>query len=59
VAAASTGCAGRARWLHLLPSIGEVETAEDRSAPLQRIQGSSELKQAIEGVETAHRNRGG
>jgi hypothetical protein len=43
----------------LLPSTDEVETAEDRPTPLQRIQGSSELKEAIEGVETAHRNRGG
>ena len=44
---------------HLLPTDGEIDTAEERRGPLERIQGSSELRDAIKGVETAHRNRGG
>jgi hypothetical protein len=43
----------------LLPGTDELETAEDRPTPLQRFQGSTELKEAIDGVETAQRNRGG
>jgi hypothetical protein len=43
----------------LLPGTGELETSEQRPTPLQRIQTSSELRRAIEGVETAQRHRGG
>jgi hypothetical protein len=43
----------------LLPGTDELANAEGRPTPLQRIQASSELRAAIEGVETAQRNRGG
>lgn len=43
----------------LLPATDEIDAAEERRGPLQRIQGSSELRTAIKGVESAHRNRGG
>ncbi|WP_130648266.1 hypothetical protein [Egicoccus halophilus] len=43
----------------VLPAMDEVETAEDRPGPLQRIREDGDLRAAIEGIETAERTRGG
>ncbi|MFA9431609.1 hypothetical protein [Egicoccus sp. AB-alg2] len=43
----------------LLPEMDDVMLAEDRIGPLQRIPEDGDLRAAIEGIETAERNRGG
>lgn len=43
----------------LLPAMDEVQVAEDRRGPLQRIPDGGDLRAAIEGIESAERTRGG